>query len=148
MTLKEQLQSDLHDAMRARDEQRKSALRMVLASIQLAEAEQPEPLDDVSAVELIRKEVKRREEAVDMMREAGRDELVAEELAQLEILKAYLPAMMTDEEIRSLVEQAVTEIGASTPRDLGRVMGAVMPQVRGKADGRVVNQIVRDVLAA
>jgi uncharacterized protein YqeY len=121
---------------------------MVLTSIQLVEAEQPEPLDDISVVELIRKEVKRREEATEMMREAGRDELVAEEVAQLDILKAYLPAMMTEEEVRALVEEVVAEVGASTPRDMGRVMGAVMPQVRGKADGRVVSQIVRHVLSA
>ncbi|MGC9349901.1 MAG: GatB/YqeY domain-containing protein [Anaerolineae bacterium] len=148
MTLKERLREDLKNAMRERDADRKAALRMVLASVQLAEVESPEPLSDEDIVVLIRKEVKRREEALEMIREAGREDMVAEELAQLKILREYLPAMMTEEEIRGLAQSVIDDLGASSMRDMGRVMGAIMPQVKGRADGRTVSQVVRELLSS
>ena len=148
MDLQQQLHEDLKDAMRARDEKRKSAIRMVLASVQLAEVERPDTLSDDEVIELIRKEVKRREEAVVLMRQAGRDELVADELAELEILGKYLPALMSEVEIRDLAQSVIADLGAGSMRDVGRVMGAIMPQVKGRADGRMVNQVVRDLLSA
>jgi uncharacterized protein len=147
MSLRMQLQQDLQAAMRARDTHRKSALRMVLTSVQLAEIESPEPLSDDEVLELIRKEVKRREEAVELMREAGREELVTEELAELEMLREYLPAQMGEAEIRVLAQSVVEEVGAGSPRDMGKVMGTLMPRLQGRADGRMVNQIVRDLLS-
>jgi uncharacterized protein len=147
MSLRMQLQQDLQAAMRARDTHRKSALRMVLTSVQLAEIESPEPLSDDEVLELIRKEVKRREEAVELMREAGREELVTEELAELEKLREYLPAQMGEAEIRVLAQSVVEEVGAGSPRDMGKVMGTLMPRLQGRADGRMVNQIVRDLLS-
>jgi hypothetical protein len=148
MTLKERLREDLTNAMRERDEDRKAALRMVLASVQLAEVESPDPLSDEDIVVLIRKEVKRREEAVEMMRDAGRDEMVAEEVTQLEILREYLPAEMSEDEIRELAQSVIEDVGAGSMRDMGRVMGAIMPQVKGRADGRTVNQVVRELLSS
>lgn len=145
--LRERLQQDLHQAMRSRDEQRKAALRMVITAIQLAEAESSRTLDDAAIIDLIRREVKRREEAVSMMREAGREDRVAEELPELEILRAYLPRQLDEVEIRALVQSVIDELGAGSPRDLGRVMGAVMPRVRGRADGRLVNKIARELLS-
>lgn len=148
MSLLEQLREDLKAAMRARDDHRKSALRMVLTEVQLAEVERSEPLRDEDVVILIRKEVKRREEAVEMMREAGRDELVDDEVRELTILQAYLPKMMTEAEITKLVEAVIEDVGAESMRDMGAVMGAVMPRVKGRADGRTVNQVVRKLLSA
>jgi hypothetical protein len=148
MTLKERLREDLTNAMRERDEDRKAALRMVLASVQLAEVESPDPLSDEDIVVLIRKEVKRREEAVEMMRDAGRDEMVAEEVTQLEILREYLPAEMSEDEIRELAQSVIEDVGAGSMRDMGRVMGAIMPQVKGRADGRTVSQVVRELLSS
>jgi uncharacterized protein len=148
MSLREQLQKDLQAAMRARDTHRKSALRMVLTSVQLAEVESPRSLDDAEVLELIRKEVKRREEALELMREAGREDLISDEAPQLEILQAYLPAQMSEAEVRELAQAAIEEVGAGSPRDMGRVMGALMPRLQGRADGRMVNQIVRDLLSA
>ena len=148
MSLREQLQRDLQDAMRARDAHRKSALRMVLTTIQLAEVESPRALEDGEVLELIRKEVKRREEALEMMREAGREDLVSDEAPQLALLQAYLPAQMSEEDVRELAQAVVDEVGASSPRDMGKVMGALMPRLQGQADGRMVNQIVRDLLSA
>ncbi|MGC9469665.1 MAG: GatB/YqeY domain-containing protein [Anaerolineae bacterium] len=148
MTLRERLRKDLQDAMRAQDARRKSALRMVLTSIQLVEAESPRTLDDKEVIELIRKEVKRREEAVELMREAGRDELVAEEMAELEILNEYLPALMSEAEIREMAQSVIEEVGAESMGDMGKVMGTMMPRVKGKADGKTVNQVVRQLLSA
>ncbi len=146
--LRERLQQDLHQAMRSRDEQRKAALRMVIMAIQFAEAESTRGLDDADIIDLIRREVKRREEAVSIMREAGREDRVAEELPELEILKAYLPAQLDETEIRALVQSVIEEVSANSPRDLGRVMGVVMPRVRGRADGRLVSKIARELLSA
>jgi uncharacterized protein len=148
MSLLEQLREDLKAAMRAQDDRRKSALRMVLTEVQLAEVERSEPLRDEDVVVLIRKEVKRREEAVEMMREAGRDELVDDEVRELTILQAYLPKMMTEAEITKLVEAVIEDVGAESMRDMGAVMGAVMPRVKGRADGQMVNQVVRKLLSA
>lgn len=134
--------------MRARDAHRKSALRMVLTSVQLTEAESPRALSDSDVLELIRKEVKRRQEAIEMMRDAGRQDLVAEEMTELEILQVYLPAQMSEGEIRELAQRVIEEVGAASPRDVGRVMGALMPRVQGMVDGRMVNQVVRDLLSA
>ncbi|MBN2007003.1 MAG: GatB/YqeY domain-containing protein [Anaerolineae bacterium] len=148
MAFREQLQQDLKDAMRARDEHRKLALRMVLTAIQLAEVEKKETLTDDEMLEVLRKEVSRREDALEMVRQAGRDDLVEEDVIELEILRAYLPKMMDEAEITTLAQAAIVAVGASSPSDVGKVMQALMPQVRGKADGRLVNQTVRKLLSA
>ncbi len=147
MRLRQQLQQDLQEAIRARDERRKAALRMVLLSVQMAEAE-GRTLDDAAIINLIRKEVKKREEALAMMRQAGRDDLVAADSAELDVLRAYLPKMMDDEAITAAAREAIAEVGAQSPADLGRVMRVLMPRLRGKADGKRVNQIVRSLLTA
>ena len=148
MGLEEQLRQDLKSAMRARDARRKSALRMVLTSIQLAEVEQKGTLTDEVIIGLIRKEVRRREDALDIIRKAGRDDLVEEEQAELEILKPYLPQLLGEDEISVIVKEVIQEVDASSPADFGKVMRVLMPRVKGKADGRMVNQAVRDLLSA
>ncbi|MFN2285427.1 MAG: GatB/YqeY domain-containing protein [Anaerolineae bacterium] len=148
MDLKEQLQHDLQDAMRARDEQRKLALRMALSAVQLAEVEQRSDLDDAAIVEVIRKEVRRREDALEMMRQAGRDDMIADDEAQVIILQSYLPKLMTEEEIEVIAREVIAEVQATSPADMGKVMKSLMPRVQGKADGRMVSQVVRDLLSA
>jgi hypothetical protein len=148
MSLQDRLRSDLKDAMRARDSHRKSALRMVLTGIQLAEVEAGHELEDVDIVELIRKEVKRREEALELMRDAGRDDLVEGEVTEVDILKAYLPKQMSEDEIRELAQEVIADVNAESMSDLGAVMGTIMPRVKGKAEGRTVNRIVRELLAS
>jgi uncharacterized protein YqeY len=148
MGLQEELRQDLRDAMRAKDAHRKSAVRMVIAAIQLAEVETSEPLGDAEVIALIRQEVKRREEAVEMMKEAGREELIPGEVVELDFLRVYLPALMSEEVITELVKEKIDELGVSSMRDMGRVMGTVMPLVKGKADGKMVNQVVRRLLSA
>jgi len=148
MSLKAQLQRDLQDAMRARDEQRKLALRMALTAVQLAEVEQRSELDDAAIVEIIRKEVRRREDALEMVRQAGRVDTVAEDEAQLAILRSYLPQLLTVEELTVIAREAIAEAQVTSPAELGKVMKLIMPRVQGKADGRMVSQVVRDLLSA
>jgi uncharacterized protein YqeY len=134
--------------MRNQNARKKSALRMVLAAIQYVEVGEPEDLSDEEALAILSKEVRRREDALKLMKEAGRTDLVEEEEVELEILKAYLPQQLTVEEITALAESVVQQVGATSISDLGSVMKVLMPQVRGQADGRTVNQVVRDLLAA
>lgn len=148
MSLKAQLQRDLQDAMRARDEQRKLALRMALTAVQLAEVEQRSELDDAAIVEVIRKEVRRREDALEMVRQAGRAETVAEDEAQIAILRSYLPQSLTEDELKVIAREVIAEAQATSPADMGKVMKLIMPRVQGKADGRMVSQVVRDLLSA
>ncbi len=147
MSLREQLQTDLQDAIRARDERRKAALRLVLLNVQLAEVEQG-ALADEEIITLIQKEVKRREEALEMTREAGRDDLVEVDSVELEILKAYLPEPMSREEIVAEAREAIAEVGAESPRQIGQVMGVLMPRLQGQADGRLVSSIVKELLSS
>ncbi|MEJ5311554.1 MAG: GatB/YqeY domain-containing protein [Anaerolineae bacterium] len=148
MSLKEQLQHDLQAAMRARDEQRKLALRMALTAVQLAEVEQRRELDDAAVAEVIRKEVRRREDALEMVRQSGRADVIAEDEAQIAILRSYLPQLLTVEELTAIVREVIAEAQAASPADMGKVMKLLMPRVQGKADGRMVSQVVRDLLSA
>lgn len=148
MSLKEQLRRDLQDAMRARNEQRKLALRMALTAVQLAEVEQRSELDDAAIAEVIRKEVRRREDALEMVRQSGRADIVAEDEAQIVILQSYLPQLLTVEELTVIAREIIAEVQAVSPADMGKVMKLIMPRVQGKADGRMVSQVVRDLLSA
>ena len=148
MNIKKQLQEDLKTAMRSQDARRKSALRMVLAAIQYVEVGKTDDLSNEDMLAILGKEVRRREDALKMMQDAGRTDLVEEEAAELEILKAYLPQQLSVEEITELAGAVIDQVGATSVSDLGSVMKHLMPQVKGKADGRTVNQVVRDLLAA
>jgi hypothetical protein len=105
-------------------------------------------LDDAAIVEVIRKEVRRREDALEMVRQAGRAETVAEDEAQIAILRSYLPQSMTVEALAVIVREVIAEAQAASPADMGKVMKLIMPRVQGKADGRMVSQVVRDLLSA
>lgn len=145
MTLKERVQQDLRDAMRAHDESRKAALRMLLSAVQLAEVEKGE-LDDAGVQQVLMQEIRRRESALELIRKGGREDLAAEETHQLEILRAYLPQMMSEDELRAVIAQVIAETGASSPADLGNVMKVLMPRIKGKADGKLANQLAREAL--
>lgn len=148
MSLAEQIQSDLTAAMKDRDKVRTATLRLVLAGIKNVRAEpgHGQQVSDEEVRDIISREAKKRRESVQMYSDAGRDELAATEEAELDVLTDYLPAQMSEEEIRALVEQTVADVGATGPGDLGKVMGALMPKVKGKADGKMVNNVVRGAL--
>lgn len=147
MELKKQLQEDLKDAMRNRDVHRKSALRMVLTGIQYAEVGKAEELSEEDVLTILSKEVRLREEALALIQDAGRTDLVEKEVTELEILKAYLPQQLSLVEISALAESVISQVQATSISDLGSVMKHLMPQVKGKADGRTVSQVVRDLLS-
>lgn len=152
MGLKDAITDDMKNALRQarQDPEQKIRLdtvRVLLAEMQNAEIEKHGELSDEEIVELVRRQIRRREEAIEQFRKGGRDDLVAKETKEAEVLGAYMPAQLTDEEIRVLVEQAISETGAGSPKETGRVMGAVMPRVKGRADGRRVGAIVGELLA-
>ncbi|MBN1953441.1 MAG: GatB/YqeY domain-containing protein [Anaerolineae bacterium] len=146
MGLKEQLQEDLKQALRERDELRKSVIRMCLAAIQLAEVEQGGELDEPALAALLQREAKKRRETIEELQEASRPERLAEEEQELAFLETYLPQMLTPEEIAVQARRVIAEVGATGPGDLGAVMQQLMPQMKGQADGRLVNQVVRELL--
>ncbi|MGI9016826.1 MAG: GatB/YqeY domain-containing protein [Euzebya sp.] len=148
MSLAEQIPNDLTAAMKARDKVRTATLRIVLAGIKNLRAEPGHGGDvtDQEVSDIIAREAKKRRESIVTYTDAGRDELAATEQAELLVLTAYLPQQMDEEQIRALVQEAVAEVGASGPQDLGKVMSALMPKVKGKADGRLVNTLVRSAL--
>jgi uncharacterized protein len=142
VTLAEKVKEDLAAAMRAGERDRVGRLRLVLSELQKAAKDGN---DDEVAV--LRRERKRRLDAAAQYREAGRDDLVAGEEAEAELIAGYLPAELSDEELNALVAEAVSEAGASSPKDMGSVMRLVMPKVGGRADGRRVSAAVKEILA-
>jgi len=148
MSLKEQVQKDLIDAMKAKEEIKLNALRMLKAEImkfEVAGSEKREAKDE-DVIQLIGKQVKQRDDAAQQYKAGNRPELAEKEEKEAEILKNYLPAQMSEEEVKKIVEETIKETGASGKADLGKVMGAIMPKVKGKADGTLVNKIVQDLL--
>ena len=148
MGLAEQIQSDLYAAMKARDAETTATLRMVVAALknQRVAAGQSGDLTDEQTLELLTREAKKRTEAAEAYDAAGRTELAEKERAELAIVRTYLPEQLDEDTIRSLVDEAIAETGASGAAELGKVMSAVMPKVKGRADGKVVNAIVRERL--
>jgi uncharacterized protein YqeY len=148
MDLQQQLSADLKDAMRSRDERRKLAIRAVRAAITNAEVERRRSLTEDEILALVAREVKQRRESITYFQEGDREDLVAQEQAEIDALEKYLPRQLSVEEIRSEARRVIEELGATSPRDMGRVMREVMPAMRGRADGGQVSQIVRELLAA
>lgn len=153
MDLRQQLMDDLKESMRQQDELRKRTIRSVLAAIKTAETTlnasgDRATVDDDDILALIAKQAKQRRESAVEFGKAGREDLAAEEEAELAILQGYLPQQMTPEEIEAEARLVIADVGASSPRDMGNVMKPLMARLRGRADGKVVNQIVRDLLAS
>jgi uncharacterized protein YqeY len=141
------IESELKDAMRARDTVRVSTLRLTLSALRAAEKELQRPLKEDEELQVLQRERKRRVESVRVFREAGRDEQAAAEEAELAVLEGLLPEPLAEDELERIVDDAIAETGATSLRDLGRVMADVMPQVAGRADGSAVSQLVREKLA-
>jgi uncharacterized protein len=146
VSLTEQLQIDMTTAMRDGDTLRRDTLRMVMAAAQHAAKAKRAPLTDDETLEVIGREVKQRRESVQAYTGAGRHDLAAAEQAEIDILLPYLPSQMGEAEIRVLAAEAVASTGATSQRDIGRVMARLMPKVKGRADGKVVNAIVTEEL--
>src|SRR4051794_22656178 len=144
MSLLEQVRNDTKDAMRAGDRERVGALRLIVNELQKAHKEASG--DTADEVAVLQRERKRRVEAADAYRDAGRDDLADSETREAELIAGYLPAQLGDEELRAIVGDVVAESGATSPRDMGKVMSQVMPKVQGKADGKRVSALVKELL--
>lgn len=147
MGLKEQLQEDLKAAMRAGDEPRKTAIRMALLAIRMAEVEAARPLTEEEILRVLQNEVKRRREAIAELEQANRPDRLAAERAELEVLLSSPPQPLSREEIEVMAREVIAEVGATAPGQLGEVMKRLMPRVRGRADSREVQEIVRRLLS-
>jgi hypothetical protein len=146
MTLRERLEDDIRSAMRSRDQERLDALRFIKSQIQLTEKNQQKDLDEPGVIEVIAKHAKERRESMQMFQEGNRTDLVTKEMAALAVVEEYLPPQMTREDLVRIVEEAIQQVGATSARDKGKLMGRLMPQVRGKADGAIVNAVVTELL--
>jgi uncharacterized protein len=141
------LEGDLKEAMLARDNERRDALRLILSSLRSAEKDLQRPLSDEEELQVLQRERKRRQEAAEAFRSGGREESAQKEEAELAVLEQYMPAPLSEEELEQIVDDAIAENGATSLRDMGRVMADVMPQTAGRADGSAVSQLVREKLA-
>ena len=147
MTIRKRIQEDLKNSMKAKDGERVSVLRLVIAEAKNLEIELRAELNEDQILEVIASSAKRRKESSKAFREGDREDLALKEERELKILEEYLPEQLTSEKIMEIVSEAVQSTGASSPADMGKVMKEVMPRVRGRADGKVVNTIVKELLS-
>jgi uncharacterized protein YqeY len=146
MTIKAQLNESMKDAMKSGDDVRKRTVRMVLAAVKQVEVDKRTELDDMAVMGLIQKEIKNRREAIEEAKKANRPDLIEANEAEINVLQAFLPKAMPAEELRALVQAAISETGAASPADMGKVMKIVMPKVAGRAPNDMVSATVRELL--
>jgi len=147
MTLKEKIEKDFIEAYKAKDELKTSVLRMIKSSIKNKEIANGKDLGDTELAELIAKEIKQRRDSSEQYKAGDRAELAEKEDEEIKILANYMPEQMPEDEIAKIVDEAIAKTGANNPADMGKVMGAIMPQVKGKADGTLVSNIVKTKLS-
>jgi uncharacterized protein len=147
MQLRERLQTEMKEAMKSRDALRLSAIRMVLSSVKNRDIEFRRELNDAEITETIATLCKQRRESIRLFKEAGRQELVDKEEAELKLMLEFLPQQLTREELEALVDKAIAETSATSGKDMGKVMKALVPNVSGRADGKLVSEVVKEKLA-
>ncbi len=148
MSLKEQLANDLKDAIRQRDDSRKIAIRMSISAIKNAEIKRGAALSEADVLTLVSREAKQRLESIAEFEKADRRDLVEKERAELEVLKSYLPAQVSRDEIAKAAREVIAEVGAGGPRDKGKVMPVLIGRLAGRAEGREINEVVTELLAS
>jgi len=147
MSLKDRIKADIKEAMRAKDTAKRDTLRNLSAAIKQIEVDERKELSDSDVEAILTKYAKQREDAMAQFKEAGRDDLVAKEEAELLIVKAYLPEPLSDEELEAMVKEIIAEVGATSMKDMGKVMGAVKKKAGSRADGSKVNKLVKEILS-
>lgn len=147
MEIRKELENLLHEAMRNKDELTKNTVRMVLSSIKLAEIETQKPLDDQAIISVLQKEVKMRKETINELKDADRNDLIEKAEAETKILEKFLPAQLSDEDIKAMAQKVIAEVTATTPADMGKVMKSLLPLVKGQAAPDRVSSIVRQLLS-
>lgn len=146
MGLIQQLDQDMKAAMKQKDKETLSTIRMVRSSIKKVEIDNRGELSDDQALEVLVREIKQRKDSLQEYEKAGREDLASKEKREIEILSAYLPAQLTEEELLEIVKKAIADTGASSKKEMGKVMSVVVPLTKGRADGKTVNQLVQQLL--
>lgn len=146
MNVKEQLRADMATAMRDGNNDKRDTLRMLLAAVKQTEVDDQVTLDDAGVQVVLTKQAKQRRESIADYEKAGRAEMAANEKMELAIIESYLPQMMDKEEVKALAAQVIAELGVTDAKGMGQIMGRLMPQLKGQADGRIVSEVVRDLL--
>ncbi|MEA5084163.1 MAG: GatB/YqeY domain-containing protein [Lachnospiraceae bacterium] len=147
MSLKENLLQDMKEAMKNKDTIRKNTIQLVRGGVLQIEKDKKVELDDEGVLEVISKELKKRRDSLPDFEKSGRMDLVDDLNKEIEILLAYLPEQLSESEIKNIVEEAINEVGATTMKDMGKVMGAVTPKVKGRADNKIVSSLVKELLS-
>ncbi len=147
MSIKETLMQDLKAAMKDKDTIRKNTVTMIRSAILQFEKDNLTELDEEGVMEIIAKELKKRRDVLPEYEKSGREDLIADIQREIEILLAYLPKQLTKEELEEIVTEAIAETGAASMKDMGKIMGVVMPKVKGRADGKMINAIVKEKLS-
>lgn len=146
MSLKDQIQQDMKDAMRARDKARLATIRLILAAIKQREVDERIELDDAQVIVVLDKMAKQRRESISQFEQAERDDLIAQENTELEIIQTYLPEALGEDELNALIEAAMQATGASSIKDMGKVMGQLKPKIQGRADMGAVSALIKSRL--
>ncbi|WP_448517704.1 GatB/YqeY domain-containing protein [Pseudothermotoga sp.] len=147
MDLKAKLNQDLKEALKAKDEVKLRTVRMLLAAIKNFEVEKMGPATDEEIFQIMSKEIKKRQEAIEMYEKGGRQDLAQAEKQEIEVIQSYMPKQLSEEEIREIARKVISEMNLKSPKDVGTAMKAIMPQVKGRADGKLVNKIVSELLS-
>ncbi len=146
MSLKERFSSELKDSLKAGDRLKLSTIRLIMASLKNREIEKRGSLSEEEIIDLLVSLSKQRKESIEEFKKGGRQDLVDKETEELKIIEFYLPQQLTPEEIKKIIGETITETGASSPKDIGKVMKVLMPKVKGRADGKLVNEMVKELL--
>jgi len=147
MSLKEQIKSDIKEAMRAKDTAKRDTLRNLSAAIKQIEVDERKELNDCDIETILAKYAKQREDALAQFIEAGRDDLVAKEKAELQVVKSYLPEPLSNKELEAMVKKIISEIGATSMKDMGKIMGAIKKKAGSRADGSKINRLVKEIFS-
>ena len=145
-SLKEKFNNLLHESIKSHDEVARDTMRMILTNLKLIEVEKKQPLDDAAILALVQKEIKMRHESIEEFKKGNRQDLVERSEAEVKVLEQFLPKQLSDEEIRSVVQTAISEVGASSIADMGKVMKAALPRLQGKAASDRVSSTVKELL--
>ena len=147
MSLREQINQDVKSAMKAKETKKRDALRLLTSAFKQIEVDERKELSDDDVIKIIQKQVKSRNDAATQFREAGRDDLLQIELDEIAIYEPYLPAQLSDDELTSSIKEIISKVGATTMKDMGKVMGIASKELAGKADGKRINECVKKLLA-
>ena len=144
MNLKEQLTNDLKESMKNKEQVKKSVVTLIRAAIKKKEVDERVELNDEAVLDIISKQMKQRNDALEEFKKAGRDDLISQTEEEIQVLLSYLPKQLTDDELRVLIKEAIDKTGASSSKDMGKIMGILMPKTKGKADGKRINTLVSE----